>query len=300
MSNEILRFKTIADYMQAFGLAARTPLCEVIDFSQGLHMLSANRMIADFYCIFLKDVHCGDMIYGRQTYDYQAGTLVFLAPGQLYGFRNVDPTIKPKGYGLLFHPDLIRGTELMRRMKDYTFFSYDTREALHLSDDERANILHCLHNIDAELSHADAHSHRLIVSTIELLLDYSLRFYDRQFSTRHEVNSDVLSRFESMLSDYVLSGRARREGQPSVKTCATALNLSPNYFGDLIKRETGMSASSHIHSYLIGLAKDRIFDPTLSISEIAYDLGFQYPQHFSRLFKKSTGLSPKQYRELKN
>lgn len=298
-NHDILHFSTLEQYVAALGQESHNPLIEVIDFGNNRKTLTSNRIVCDFYMVFLKDVKCGDMIYGRQTYDYQAGTLVFIAPGQLYGFRRPDPNIKSRGKGLLFHPDLLRGTSLAKGIKEYNYFSYEVNEALHLSDHERQTVLECLANISDETDSPieDRHSRRLIVSNLELLLNYCLRFYDRQFSTRSKENADILTRFESLLDDYISSGRARREGQPSVKSCAALLHISPNYFGDLIKRETGRSASEHIHSFLINMAKDRIFNPTTSISEIAYDMGFQYPQHFSRLFKKATGLSPKEYRE---
>lgn len=295
--NDILRFDTPADYCRALGVEPRNRLVEMIDFEHTTKRLTSNRMTCGFFLVFLKDVKCGNIVYGQQTYDYQARTLVFIGPGQVYGFVPAPVSVRPKGRALLFHPDLLRGTPLAHDMKDYGYFSYETNEALHLAEEEQRTVLECLDNISAELDNADdRHSRRLIVSNIELFLNYSLRFYDRQFATREKVNHDILVRFEHLLNDYVTSGRARREGQPSVKICATTLNLSPNYFGDLIKRETGVSASSHIHRYLINMAKNRIFDPQKSISEIAYDMGFQYPQHFSRLFKKETGLTPKEYR----
>ena len=198
---------------------------------------------------------------------------------------------------LLFHPDLIRGTSLGRSMDEYTFFSYEANEALHLSEQERLVVLECLQNITGELNHAiDKHSRRLIVSNIELLLNYSIRFYERQFITRSEVNKDALSRFERLLNDYFKGDTPQRDGVPSVRWCAEQLHLSANYFGDLIKKETGKSAQEYIQLKVIDIAKERIFDATKSISEIAYELGFRYPQHFTRLFKKCVGMSPNEYR----
>ncbi|MBP3356284.1 MAG: helix-turn-helix transcriptional regulator [Rikenellaceae bacterium] len=296
MEKEITRFDSICQYNDYLGQPTLHPLVSVIDMSKA-PLLKSRRYIFGFYVVFLKDVKCGDMLYGRHYYDYQEGTLVFLAPGQVIGIDNPDLTVRPKGMALCFHPDLLRNTSLGRNMKEYTFFSYEVNEALHLSQQERNTILDCLSNIDVELQHAiDKHSKTLIVSNIELFLNYCIRFYDRQFITRNHVNSDLLGRFERLLDDYFHSDKPHTLGLPSVRWCAGELNLSPNYFGDLIKKETGQSASEHIQQKLINTAKERIFDTGLSISQIAYSLGFQYPQHFSRLFKKHVGCSPNEYR----
>lgn len=197
----------------------------------------------------------------------------------------------------MFHPDLIRGTSLGRSMKDYSFFSYEVSEALHLSEREREMVIDCLRKIRHELEHpVDRHSRRLIAVGIEMLLDYCLRFYERQFITRSNINRDVLTRFERLLDDYFYGDRPLREGLPTVKYCAGELCLSPNYFGDLVKRETGRTAQEHIQFRLIETAKERVLDPSHTIAEVAYALGFQYPQHFTRMFKKVTGLTPHEYR----
>ena len=207
------------------------------------------------------------------------------------------PQVPPKGRALLFHPDLLRGTSLGRNIAGYTFFSYEVNEALHLSEQERQVVMDCLQNIQSELKHAiDKHSRTLIVSNIELLLNYSTRFYERQFITRNNVNRDVLAGFERLLGDYFAGDRPERDGVPSVCWCAEQLHLSANYFGDLVKKETGKSAQEYIQLKVIDIAKERIFDPGRSISEIAYSLGFRYPQHFTRLFKKVAGCSPNEYR----
>lgn len=255
------------------------------------------RQTFGFYAVFLKEVRCGDMIYGRNYYDYQEGTLVCLAPGQVIGFEDNGEKFQPKGWALVFHPDLIRGTMLGRNMKEYTYFSYEVNEALHLSETERSLVVDSLRKIRLELGHAiDRHSRRLVTTQIEVLLDYCLRFYERQFITRAHVNHDVLTRFERLLDDYFAEGRARSEGLPTVKYCAGQLCLSPNYFGDLVKRETGRTAQEHIQLKLLEVAKERVLDPGRTIGEIAYELGFQYPQHFTRMFKKLTGQTPNEYR----
>ena len=182
-------------------------------------------------------------------------------------------------------------------MKDYTFFSYATNEALHLSERERETIIDCFRKIDDEINFGgDKHSNTIIASAIELFLNYCLRFYDRQFITRKKVNKDLLTRFEELIDAYFSSGQAQEHGTPSVAWCASQLCLSPNYFGDLIKKETGRSAIDYIKQKTMDMAKDMLVRPGQSIGEIAYSLGYQSPQYFSRAFKKATGLTPNDYR----
>ena len=294
---EIIKLDNICQYNEMVGQETLHPLVSVIDLSKSSRMMKHVRMSYGFYAVFLKEVKCGDLRYGRNYYDYQEGTLVFLAPGQVIGIDDNGEYFQPKGRALLFHPDLIRGTSLGHNMKDYSFFSYEVNEALHLSEQERQVVMDCLQNIQSELKHAiDKHSRTLIVSNIELLLNYSTRFYERQFITRNNVNRDVLAGFERLLGDYFAGDRPERDGVPSVRWCAEQLHLSANYFGDLVKKETGKSAQEYIQLKVIDIAKERIFDPGRSISEIAYSLGFRYPQHFTRLFKKVVGCSPNEYR----
>lgn len=287
---------TIVEYNNILGIETPHPLVNVIDLSQAKPMRHALHNFG-FYAIFLKDVKCGDMRYGRQYYDYQEGTLVCLAPGQIAGIEDNGEVFQPKGYALVFHPDLIRGTSLGRNIKNYSFFSYEANEALHLSDNERTLVLECLHNISNELHHAiDRHSKTLIASNIELLLNYCVRFYDRQFITRENVNKDILTEFEDLIHRYFTSDLPQQKGLLSVAYCADQLHLSANYFGDLVKKETGKTPLEHIRLHLMDIAKERVLNPKYSISEIAYDLGFQYPQHFTRLFKKMVGTTPNEYR----
>jgi AraC family transcriptional activator of pobA len=247
----------------------------------------------------LKEVKCGDLRYGRHTYDYQEGTLVFIAPGQVVGVSNSGETYQPKGHALVFHPDLIYGTSLGRHIQDYTFFGYQSNEALHLSERERKIVLDCFSKIEYELEHAiDKHSKKLIVDNIELLLNYCIRFYDRQFITRDNVHKGILERFEYLLNGYFHTDKPQTIGLPSVAWCANELNLSSNYFGDLIKKETGKTAQEYIQVKLIDVAKEKISDPDKSVSQVAYELGFKYPQHFTRLFKQRVGQSPNEYRSL--
>ena len=259
--------------------------------------IQAARFISELYIIFLKDVKCAEIKYGRNHYDYQEDTLLFIAPGQVAGFEEEEELIQPNGWALAFHPDLIRGTHLGRHIKDYSFFSYDANEALHPSERERQIVLECFNKIQYELEHAiDKHSRTLIASNIELLLNYCVRFYDRQFITRDHIHKDLLTRFETLLDDYFQSDKPQTLGLPSVAYCAGQLNLSANYFGDLVKKETGKSAQDYIQEKLIDVAKEKIFDTSKSISEIAYEMGFKYPAHFTRLFKQQVGQSPNEYR----
>ncbi len=295
--NDIHKFITIDEYHKAMGIETLHPLVSIVDFSKAKHKgdYPAGHSFG-FYTVFLKDQNCGDMKYGRNYYDYQDGTLVFLSPDQVVTIEN-RKSHQPKGWALMFHPDFIRGTTLGRAMKDYTFFSYDVFEALHISEQERATILECFHNIEVELHrNIDKHSQKLIISNIELFLNYCSRFYDRQFITRNYVSSDILSRFETLLNSYFNSQEPQIKGLPTVKFCADELNLSANYLGDLLKKETGKSAQEHIQLHLINAAKERLYDNSRSVSEIAYELGFEYPQYFSRLFKKRTGMTPNEYR----
>jgi AraC family transcriptional activator of pobA len=297
MDNSI-RFEIISDYNAFNNCETLHPLVSVIDFSKAAPR-KGSRMYFGFYAIFLKDVKCGDLLYGRHTYDYQEGTLAFFAPGQVTAISNNGETFQPKGYGLVFHPDLIHGTQLGRHIQNYTFFGYESNEALHLSERERKIVLDCFSKIEYELEHAiDKHSKRLIVSNIELFLDYCIRFYDRQFITRDKVHAGILEKFENLLSGYFQTDKPQTIGLPSVAYCASELNLSAGYFGDLIKLETGKSAQEYIQTKVIDVAKERIFDIDKSISEVAYELGFKYPQHFTRLFKQKVGISPNEYRAL--
>jgi AraC family transcriptional regulator, transcriptional activator of pobA len=274
------------------------PLVSVLDLSKASPR-RRSRMNIGLYMVILKEVKCGDLKYGRHYYDYQEGTLVFLSPGQVINIENDGEYYQPQGKALVFHPDLIHGTSLGRHIDEYSFFSYNVNEALHLSEREQQIILDCFAKIEYELQHAiDKHSKKLIVSNIELFLQYCVRFYDRQFITRDNVHQGVLERLENLLNNYFKSDKPQVNGLPSVAWCASELNLSPNYFGDLVKKETGKSAQEYIQNKLIDVAKERIFDHSKSVSQVAYELGFKYPQHFTRLFKQHVGHTPNEYRLL--
>jgi AraC-like DNA-binding protein len=294
------RFETISDYNTFNNHETRHPLVSVVDLSRA-DPRQGSLMYFGFYTVFLKDVKCGDLVYGRHTYDYQEGTLVFIAPGQVAGIKGNGEIYQPKGYALVFHPDLLHDTSLNPHMQDYTFFGYQSNEALHLSERERKIVLDCFSKIDYELEHAiDKHSRRLIVSNIELFLNYCQRFYDRQFITRETAHRGVLERFEQLLGGYFVSDKPKTIGLPSVAWCAGELNLSANYFGDLIKRETGQSAQEYIQNKLIDAAKDKLADGNRTVNEVAFELGFKYAQHFSRVFKQRVGQTPNEYRFLRH
>jgi AraC family transcriptional regulator, transcriptional activator of pobA len=296
---EILKFDTVTEYNAFNRNETLHPLVSVVDLSKAAPR-QLRRMRYGFYVVFLKEIKCGDLKYGISHYDYEEGTLVFLAPGQVIGSHG-DEYYQPSGLALVFHADFIHGTSLGRHMNEYSFFSYTTNEALHLSERERQIIMDCFAKIKFELEHGiDKHSKTLIATNIELLLNYCVRFYDRQFITRDTVNKGILERFETLLNGFFVSDKPQEVGLPSVAYCAAVLNLSPNYFGDLVKKETGQSASDYIHLKLIEVAKERIADTRQSVSEIAYGLGFRYPQHFSRLFKQHVGMSPQEYRSSNN
>lgn len=293
---DLRRFDTISQYNDFNSHETLHPLVTVIDFSKAEPRLHY-KMYFGFYIVLLKDVKCGDLQYGRHTYDYQEGTLVFLAPGQVAGIENDGNYFQPKGYALAFHLDLIRGTALGRHIHDYSFFLYEFHEALHLSERERQIVMDCLAKIDMELNQSiDKHSKTLISTNIELFLNYCMRFYDRQFITRDHVHKGILEKFESLLNSYFESDKPLSLGLPSVAWCADQMHLSPNYFGDLVKKETGRSAQEYIQAKLMDVAKEKIFDRNKSVSEVAYELGFKYPQHFTRLFKQRVGHTPNEYR----
>ena len=297
-TNEIIQVNTIDQYNKLFGIETRHPLIGIVDLNRP-EQLIPYKMNIGFYALFLKEEVCGELTYGRGRYDYQEGTVVALAPGQIVGLNNPSGVKPPASKGLLFHPDLIRGTALGQEIRNYQFFSYEANEALHLSLEERRIVADCLNKIATELEHPiDKHSKRLISRNIELLLDYCMRFYERQFITRSESNKSVLVKFEALLDDYFQSDKPQTDGLPSVKYFADKVFLSPNYFGDLIKKETGKSAQEYIQTRMIDIAKEMIAGTEKTVSQIAYELGFQYSQHFNRIFKKNTGYTPGEYRKL--
>ena len=293
---EIIKLNSVDKYCELHGFETQHPLVGVFDMKDATKFPNHFSINYGLYALFLKENLACNITYGRQKYDYQEGTVTSFAPGQVTHVEMALDVI-PQAKGLLFHPDLIKGTPLAREIHSYNFFSYSSNEALHLSDEEKAIFNDCLEKIKIELNQPiDKFSKRLIAMNIELLLNYCLRFYSRQFVTREVQNKDVLTRFEVLLDDYFTGNKPHMEGLPSVKYFADKICLSPNYFGDLIKKETGMSAQEYIQNKIIDLAKSMLLGSEKTVSEISYDLGFQYSQHFNRVFKKNTGLTPTAYR----
>ncbi len=295
--DKILNLDSVDLYNKLYGLETLNPLVSVIDLNKATSSVDLIRFNYGIYALYLKLEKACDIKYGRQTYDYQEGTIVCFAPGQTAETNPTTDKVQVNAHGILFHPDLLRGTSLGKSIKKYTFFSYEVNEALHLSEEERSIVMDCLKIIRMELEHGvDKHSKTLLVNHIELLLNYCMRFYERQFITRGKTNWDVLTRFENLLDEYFESALAEQDGLPTVKYFADKLCLSSNYFGDMFKKETGKSPQEYIQEKVIELAKERISDTADTVSQIAYSLGFQYPQHFCRLFKKRVGYTPSEYR----
>lgn len=291
---------TISEVHQTFGLEKPLhPLITVIkewpetDFDFG-----NVKMTSDLYLIGMKGNVKGSFKYGRNSYDYEEGTLAFIAPNQVTTFDG-DAEIDNGGWNIIFHPDLIRKSELGRTIKEYSFFNYDINEALHISDKEKQILWEFVHRIETELNqNIDKHSQELIVVNLESIIKYCSRYYDRQFYTRTNLNKDFIVRFEKYLETYFGSDDLAKNGIPTVTQCGEAMNMSGSYLSDLLKLETGRSAKDHIHSYIIEKAKTLLLNSNSSISEISYELGFEYSQHFSKLFKSKTGFNPTDYRSL--
>lgn len=295
--DKIIKLENVGQYNSLYGLGTLHPLVSVVDLTKATKTVNHLQMNYGIYALFLKLSKSCDIKYGRQSYDYQEGTVVCFGPGQTVGVETIEDEVNPPVYGIVFHPDLIRGTSLGKNIKNYTFFSYAVNEALHLSDQEKEIIMDCLHKINIELEHTiDKHSKALIAMNIELLLNYCMRFYERQFITRNKANKDALTRFEELLDEYFQSSLPMQDGLPSVKYFADKTYLSANYFGDMIKKETGKTPQEHIQLKVIELAKERIIETDQTVSQIAYTLGFQYPQHLCRVFKRRVGCTPNEYR----
>jgi AraC-like DNA-binding protein len=298
MKNSIYRVQTIGQLHEIAGFEKpKHPLVTVIDFSK----VNVNRgpesgsFICSFYSVNFKK-HC-DFIYGRQAFDHQEGTLLCTAPEQVLTFNRKKEANRAEGWGLYFHPELIRNTPLGKKINEYSFFSYAENEALHLSEQEKQTLISILKQMENEYNtNIDHYSHDLIVSNIELLLNYCRRFYGRQFLTRTNQNKDAIVRFEEFITEYFNSHELKNKGIPSVKYCAEKMHLSPNYFSDLLKSETGKNTQEHIHCRLLEKAKTLLVSSNLSINEIAYELGFGFPQSFSKFFKNKAGVSPTLFR----
>ncbi|WP_075591175.1 helix-turn-helix domain-containing protein [Labilibacter marinus] len=300
--DNIIKINTISEFHQLIGFEkAKHPLITIIDYAKmkADYPQGPFKVVDSFYSISLKDNCVGEMQYGRNKYDFQEGSLLCKGPEQAITIDVGEEPLDANGWGLYFHPDLIRRSTLGKTIKDYSFFSYESNEALHLSDNEKETLEEILDKIRLELKqNIDKHSQTLIISNIELLLNYCNRYYDRQFITRENHNKDLISKFEELLADYFTSDKVVNRGLPSVKYCAEQMGFSPNYLSDLLKKDTGKNTQEHIHYYLIEEAKNRLLNSNITVSEIAYNLGFEYPQHFSKIFKKKTGVTPASYRNV--
>lgn len=298
MERKTVNLDSIDAYNKLYGLTTRHPLVTVIDLKNADKCINHVRLNYGVYALFLKNSVACSIRYGRKKYDYQEGTVVSFSPGQIIDVDMDVEEIAPDVVGLMFHPDLIYGTPLAKKISSFSFFDFSEMESLHLSEEEREIFLDCLHKIDRELQHSvDHHSAALLSANIQLLLEYLHRFYDRQFITRHKVNSDVVAQFEQALKLYYDSD-AKKNGTPTVGYFADLANLTPGYFGELIKKETGLTAKEIITRHVISVAKHRLSVSSDDVSIVAYDLGFEYPAHFTRLFKRVVGQSPSVYRRM--
>ncbi len=300
--NEIVKIDTISQVHEALNLEKPMhPLVSVIRIDERMTNFDYgdSTYVFGFYQISLKAGICGEIVYGRNTYDFQEGTMIFTKPGQAMSFKTDAESSLTDGWTLLFHPDLIRKSELGRNIDQYSFFSYETHEALHLSDKEKASLAELAKKIEAEYNqNIDRHTQNLIIANIELMLNYCTRYYDRQFYVRTNLNQDLVTRFENLLKEYFDSERPLELGLPTVKYCGENLNMSSPYLSDLLKKETGRTAQQHIQGIIIDRAKTLLLGSKEQVGQIAYGLGFEYPQHFSKMFKANTGMSPAEYRQI--
>jgi len=301
--SQFVQLHTVPDLFKFFKLNQPIlhPLIAVVDFSKVCeHTREYTKLSADFYAIIFKSNSTNNVKYGRKLVDFQDGSLICMAPNQVLEIED-ETEIAPElmGWGVFFHADLIRATSLNEKISDYSFFSYEISESLHLSEKEKQTLFDCVLKIEAELQeNIDVHSQNIIVSAIELLLNYCSRFYGRQFITRKNSNSSVVAQVEKILSGYFKRNDIAEKGLPTVKHLADQVNLSPNYLSDLLKKETGKNTQDHIHFYLIEEAKNVLLNTDRSVGEIAYSLGFEYPQYFNKLFKQKTGKTPVEFRSM--
>ena|SRR5690554_399127 len=298
-------FDSISDFHAFCSLPKpEHPLISLVDYSQVHYPINESKFkwIQNFYSIGLKRNVNARFNYGQQAYDFDSGVLTFVAPLQVLQIEvNQDITVEPSGWMLLIHPDFLWNTSLAKKIKSYEFFQYATHEALFLSDKEELVIVDILQNMKKEYqSNIDKFSRDIIVAQLETLLIYAERFYERQFITREKSGSELLERFEKVISDYFESGKLLDKGIPTVAYVAEQLNISPNYLGTLLRMHTQQNTQQHIQNRLVDHAKERLSTTTFSVSEIAYELGFEHSQSFSKLFKKKTNMSPLAFRKLYN
>ena len=301
MSKKIIHSNSITEIRAVFGLDKPThPLITILDtekLAYGEETLGM-KFSSDLYCIALKDSSCG-IDYGRNHYDFDEGVLIFTAPAQVITITKPQKLNQVKGWMLYFHPDLIRKSPLGKKIDAYNFFNYEVHEALHLSEQEQNTLTQIVNLIQNEIKERiDNHSQQVLVSNIELLLNYCVRFYERQFNTRSASNLDIVSKVESLLKAYYQNNQLIENGQPTIQYLAENCHLSPSYLSDLLAKETGRPAKDHINDFLIEKAKNLLLSSSDSVSGIAYTLGFNYPHYFGRLFKQKTGKTPQEYRQL--
>lgn len=301
-NHQLFRFHTITEYHRAAGLPNPAhPLISLVHMDD-IQLPIAEvpfSLVFDFYSISLKKMHHAKFKYGQQASDFDEGVLFFMSPGQLFGIDAIDMTTakRPEGWMILIHPDFLWNTLLAKTIKQYEFFSYSVYEALYLSDKEETMLTAIAQNIEQEYhANIDRFSQSVIIAQLELLLTYSERFYQRQFITRKIASHELLTRLEDYLSNYFSSGALAKQGLPSVVHIAETLNISPGYLSSLLKSLTGQNTQQHLHNKLIDLAKEKLSTTNLSVSEIAYELGFEHLQSFSKLFKTKTSLSPMEFR----
>ncbi len=301
-NNQPLRVKTISEYHQVMGLPKPLhPLISVLNFEEINHLLDQRppHLIFDYYSIALKRNINGKIKYGQQEYDFDEGVMFFISPNQVFSIeRKPNEPSKQSGWMLLIHPDFLWNTALAKSIQEYEYFSYAANEALHLSEKEETMLIGIMQNIAQEYhSNIDKFSQDVILAQLELLLTYADRFYNRQFITRKITNHQILDRLEDILTNYFKSDDLLKKGLPTVQFVADELNVSPNYLSGLLKVLTGQSTQQHIHDKLITKAKEKLSTTTLTVSEIAFELGFEHSQSFSKLFKSKTNLSPLEFRQ---
>lgn len=297
MGNNVFKIETVHQCNCCFGSKTLHPLVSVIDLSEA-ELTNYAYIKFGFYTVLLREYSYDDFVRGRRGYDYSDGTLLFLAPGKYLNLEKEGKACQAKGWMLAFHPDLMRGTSLGEHVKDYTFFSYGTEESLHISSREKQEVIECFQRIRKEVRHdIDIFSKVLISRNIELFLDYCRRFYERQFITRHVENAGMLQQLDTWLDEYIQNSQLKTRGIPNEMYCANALHLSPAYFSDLLRHETGMDIQEYVQAKRMDMAREWVLHTTMPIAEIADVLGFPNAPYFSRVFKKLKGCSPGEYRE---